>query len=101
MLAGGVVDTSLGVLRVDPAAAVAVAEGKVTVLIRPEQIEVGQIDVGPIDVGPDEGGVTARVISQDYHGHDVVVHLRPEHDADSTPSSRGWRAAIPCRSAPG
>jgi iron(III) transport system ATP-binding protein len=85
VLAGGVVDTSLGALRVDPAAAVAVADGKVTVLIRPEQIDIGQIDVRPIDVGPDEGGVTARVISQDYHGHDVVVHLRPEHDADSTP----------------
>ena len=80
VLAGGVVDTPLGVLRVDPAAAVAVPEGKVTVLIRPEQIDIGQIDVGP-----DEGGVTARVISQDYHGHDVVVHLRPEHDDGSTP----------------
>ena len=80
VLAGRVVDTPLGVLRVDPAAAVAVPEGKVTVLIRPEQIDIGQIDVGP-----DEGGVTARVISQDYHGHDVVVHLRPEHDDGSTP----------------
>ena len=72
VLAGGVVETLLGCLRVDPAAAA--AEGKVTVLIRPEQI----------GLGPDEGGVTARVVSSDYHGHDVVMYLRPERDADGT-----------------
>ena len=47
---GGVVDTLLGGLRLDPA--VAAAEGKVTVLVRPEQI----------DLVPDEGGITAQVI---------------------------------------
>jgi iron(III) transport system ATP-binding protein len=70
VLSGGVVDTLLGGLRLDPA--VAAAEGKVTVLVRPEQI----------DLVPDEGGITAQVISYDYHGHDVVVHLRPEHEGD-------------------
>jgi iron(III) transport system ATP-binding protein len=82
VLAGGVADTALGSLPVDPAAAV--PEGKVTVLVRPEQIDIVQIDLGPDDLGPDGGGVTARVVSVDYHGHDVVVHLRPEHAADDT-----------------
>jgi len=31
-----------------------------------------------IELSADEGGVAARVVSHDYHGHDVVVHLRPE-----------------------
>jgi hypothetical protein len=79
---------------VDAAAAAAAADGKVTVLIRPEQIELeqiglgqiglGQIGLGQIGLGLDKGGVTARVISQEYHGHDVVVHLQPERDADGT-----------------
>src|ERR1700678_462253 len=47
VLSGGVVDTLLGGLRLDPAAAA--AEGKVTVLVRPEQI----------DLVRDEGGTTA------------------------------------------
>ena len=72
VLSGGVADTALGGLPVDPA--VTAPEGKVTVLVRPEQI----------GFGPDDGGITARVISFDYHGHDVVVHLRPEQDADDT-----------------
>ncbi len=66
VLAGGLVDTVLGRLPVDPATAA--ADGQVTVLVRPEQI----------DLSAGEGGVAARVVSHDYHGHDVVVHLRPE-----------------------
>jgi iron(III) transport system ATP-binding protein len=84
VLAGGMVDTVLGGLPVDPA--VAAADGAVTVLVRPEQIDLAQIDVAQVDrarvdLRPDEGGVTARVVSHDYHGHDVVVHLRPEQAA--------------------
>jgi iron(III) transport system ATP-binding protein len=71
VLAGGLVDTVLGRLPVDPAATA--ADGQVTVLVRPEQIDLGA-EAGP----PPEGGVAARVVSHDYHGHDIVVHLRPE-----------------------
>jgi iron(III) transport system ATP-binding protein len=72
VLDGGVATTLLGSLPVDSAAAAARGEDHVTVLIRPEQIELG----------PGEDGVTARVISYDYHGHDAVVHVRPEQDAN-------------------
>jgi iron(III) transport system ATP-binding protein len=76
VLAGGQVTTFLGRLPVDPAAAAALGTGhgdQVTVLVRPEQI----------DLDPGQGnGITARVISCDYYGHDAVVHLRPEHHAD-------------------
>ncbi len=71
VLTGGLVDTVLGRLPVDPAATA--ADGQVTVLVRPEQIDLGA-EAGP----PPEGGVAARVVSHDYHGHDIVVHLRPE-----------------------
>jgi iron(III) transport system ATP-binding protein len=85
VLAGGEVKTLLGCLPVDPAAAAALGAGQgdqVTVLIRPEQIDLGQMDPGQMDLGQQGNGITARVISCDYYGHDAVVHLRPEHDAD-------------------
>jgi ABC-type Fe3+/spermidine/putrescine transport system ATPase subunit len=42
----------------------------VTVLIRPEQI----------DVMPNEQGLTAHVTSYRYHGHDAVLYVQPEDD---------------------
>jgi iron(III) transport system ATP-binding protein len=80
VLAGGEVKTFLGCLPVDPAAAAALGGGhgdEVTVLVRPEQI-----DLGPGGLEQGEDGITARVISFDYYGHDAVVHVRPEHHAD-------------------
>jgi len=44
----------------------------VTVLIRPEQVELRP------GGGADE--LTGHVVSYGYHGHDAVVHVRPEHD---------------------
>jgi len=75
VLAGGVVKTMLGPLPLDPAATTLGTAGRVTVLIRPEQI----------DLGPNEAGVTAQVTSYRYHGHDAVTYLQLENDAEASP----------------
>jgi iron(III) transport system ATP-binding protein len=63
------VDTILGPLPVlangrtlDP--------GPVTVLVRPEQIDISEMN------GSD--GWTGRIAARGYHGHDAVVHVEPE-----------------------
>jgi iron(III) transport system ATP-binding protein len=68
----GVAKTLLGNLPLDAAAAPRAGTGQVTVLIRPEQIELGR----------GEDGVAGSVTSFGYHGHDAVVHVRPDHDAE-------------------
>jgi iron(III) transport system ATP-binding protein len=73
VLNGGMVKTLLGNLPVDPAVAVAGGEGQVTVLIRPEQITIG----------PNDDGLTGRVSSYGYHGHDAVLHVQPDNHGDS------------------
>jgi hypothetical protein len=65
----------LGVLQLDPAAAIPGAAGQVTVLIRPEQI----------DMVPNEDGLTAQVTSYRYHGHDAVLYAQPGDDAAANP----------------
>jgi iron(III) transport system ATP-binding protein len=75
VLDGSVVKTSLGTLPLDPAATTLGVAGQVTVLIRPEQI----------DMGPNEAGVTGRVTSYGYHGHDAVLHVQPGNDAEAQP----------------
>jgi iron(III) transport system ATP-binding protein len=72
VLDGGVAKTLLGNLPLDPAAVTAAGAGQVTVLIRPEQIELE----------PSGDGVPGRVTAFGYHGHDAVVHVQPERDAD-------------------
>jgi iron(III) transport system ATP-binding protein len=67
VLSGGVVRTLLGDLPLDPAAAAAGTPGQVTVLIRPEQIELAAAD-----------GLAGRVMSYGYHGHDAVLHIQPD-----------------------
>jgi hypothetical protein len=47
----------------------------VTVLIRPEQLELEPPGSG----GP--GSLPGEVLSYGYHGHDAVVRVRPEHDS--------------------
>ena len=49
--------------------------GRVTVLVRPEQI----------DLGPNEDGLTARVTSYRYHGHNAVLSVQPGNDAEARP----------------
>jgi iron(III) transport system ATP-binding protein len=70
------VDTVFGRLPVAPGGqAAAAAPGAVTVLIRPEQLELQPPGSG----GP--GCLSGEVVSYGYHGHDAVVRVRPEHDS--------------------
>ena len=71
VVSGATVKTLLGALPLDPAAAIPGTAGQVTVLIRPEQI----------DIVPNEDGLTAQVTSYRYHGHDAVLHVRPRHES--------------------
>ena len=64
-LAGGGVETMLGPCRWTPATTVGTA-GRVTVLAAEQ-----------IDLGPNESGLTARVISYRYDGHDAVLYVQP------------------------
>ncbi len=71
VLSGDTVKTWLGRLSLDAGGPAPVRAGQVTVLIRPEQIELG----------PGEDGVPGRVTAYRYHGHDAVLHVQPEYDA--------------------
>ncbi len=77
VLAAGVVDTILGSLPVQRGddGTAGQGAGLVTVLIRPEQVELRPAGTA----GP--ACLAGRVISYGYHGHDAVVHVRPEQDA--------------------
>ena len=89
VLGAGVVQTILGSLPVDPGGAAVPPPGPVTVLIRPEQVELQAADGSrPADMGGPHGPAAAagprclagRVISYGYHGHDAVVYVQPERD---------------------
>jgi ABC-type spermidine/putrescine transport system permease subunit II len=75
ILADGVVKTMFGPLPLDPAATSLGTAGRVTVLVRPEQI----------DLGPNEDGFTALVTSYRYHGHDAVLAVQPGNDTEARP----------------
>ena len=70
VVSGSTVKTLLGCLPLDPAATIPGSAGQVTVLIRPEQI----------DIVPNEDGLTAQVTSYRYHGHDAVLYVQPEDE---------------------
>jgi len=75
----GSVQTVLGLLPLLPSEPGFPPAGRVTVLVRPEQIELGR-------AGDRAGGeVPARVLSYGYHGHDAVVRVQPEQGADGKP----------------
>jgi iron(III) transport system ATP-binding protein len=96
VLGAGTVDTILGRLPVEPGCLAASgsgpgpAPGRVTVLIRPEQVELrpggpnGHPGAPSSGDGGGNGGVggelAGRVVAYGYHGHDAVVHVRPEDD---------------------
>jgi iron(III) transport system ATP-binding protein len=75
----GAVRTIFGDLPLDAAGAPGRLEpGPVTVLVRPEQLEVRACSAGP-DAAPDGMlGVPGRVIACEYYGHDAVLRVRPE-----------------------
>jgi iron(III) transport system ATP-binding protein len=87
----------LGELPLDTAAGRSLTPGPVTVLVRPEQLEVSEQARGAD--GPQAGaeraasgtnghggaaGLAGRVIACEYYGHDAVLRVRP-HDADGLP----------------
>jgi iron(III) transport system ATP-binding protein len=85
ILGAGVVETILGRLPVESNGSAAPSAGPVTVLIRPEQVELYAAGAARPDAasaaGPDAAGpacLPGRVISYGYHGHDAVVHVRPD-----------------------
>jgi iron(III) transport system ATP-binding protein len=69
------VDTVFGRLPVSPGGRAASSPGPVTVLIRPEQLELQPSGAG----GP--GCLSGTVLSYGYHGHDAVVRVQPENDS--------------------
>jgi iron(III) transport system ATP-binding protein len=94
VLNGTLVKTMLGNLPLDPAASLGTA-GQVTVLIRPEQIDLTVADVPPAsdrapatdplpapDSTPAADGLPGRVTSYGYHGHDAVLHVQPDRAPD-------------------
>jgi iron(III) transport system ATP-binding protein len=66
-LVNGSVATVLGSLTAQAATPAALEPGPVTVLVRPEQIEISP------NGGP--GGMTGQIVAMGYHGHDAVVHV--------------------------
>jgi len=71
----GMVATILGSLPVSPGSGVTAQPGPVTVLIRPEQLEI--VAGGP-DAADQHDCLAGRVIACDYYGHDAVVRVRPD-----------------------
>jgi iron(III) transport system ATP-binding protein len=70
----GTVDTVLGPLPLDPAGFSQAGPGPVTVMLRPEQLEV-------LSAEPAAAGLAATVVSCEYYGHDAVIRVRPDDQA--------------------
>jgi hypothetical protein len=75
------VETILGSLPVHSGTG-ALRPGKVTVLVRPEQIDIAQIGIAARN-GVGVAGLAGRIVAYGYHGHDAVVHVIP----DSAPAA--------------
>jgi iron(III) transport system ATP-binding protein len=75
------VDTVFGKLSLELAVTPVPPPGPVTVLIRPEQVELspdGGAGGGPSEAGP--GFVAGRIVACEYYGHDAVLRVRSDHD---------------------
>ena len=68
---GRAVTTILGTLPVEAGSGLTAAAGQVTVLVRPEQLEIvpGQA------AGVFPGGLAGRVVACEYYGHDAVIRV--------------------------
>jgi iron(III) transport system ATP-binding protein len=67
------VETLLGALPVQDDGRARLDPGPVTVLVRPEQIEISKQN--------GSRGLAGRIVALGYHGHDAVVHVEPEQQA--------------------
>ena len=72
-LDGALVDTPLGKLPVHHHGAPLPSGCPVSILIRPEQIELRS----PAD---GDGGLRGRVVSRGYHGHDAILRVQTEQE---------------------
>ena len=75
--AGRAVDTILGRLPLEPSSPVTAESGAVTVLIRPEQLEM-IAGHRPEDGAEGVGCLAGHVVACEYFGHDAVVRVRPD-----------------------
>jgi len=73
--APGMVKTALGLLPLEPDSMAVADSGLVTVLIRPEQLELVSEGAG---ANGDPGTIGGQVIAYEYYGHDAVVRVRPD-----------------------
>ena len=72
--AGALVRTALGDLAFTCRAGSQPTIGAAVVLIRPEQVKLGPIGVA--------GALAGRMIHHEYHGHDSVVRVKPDHEGE-------------------
>ena len=73
------VDTIFGALPLAPAQpAEPIPPGNVTVLIRPEQLELIAVPAA----SPGTGCLSGRVVACEYYGHDAVVRVQPDGGPD-------------------
>jgi iron(III) transport system ATP-binding protein len=80
VLGDDAVETILGSLPVHSGTRAALSPGRVTVLVRPEQIDIAQTGIAARNGA---AGLAGRIVANGYHGHDAVVHVVP----DSEPSA--------------
>jgi iron(III) transport system ATP-binding protein len=74
-------DTLLGKLPVEPTCRPTLRPGPVTVLVRPEQIELDMI-AGPSRRNGAAERLDGRIVDYGYHGHGAVVRVQPEQAPD-------------------
>ena len=88
LLAGGgerpAVRTVFGELGLTAAAGCRMAPGPVTVLVRPEQLEI-QAAAEPPDGAGDAACVAGQVVACHYYGHDAVIRVRLTDAAAAAP----------------
>jgi iron(III) transport system ATP-binding protein len=98
------VETILGSLPVYSDARAGLSPGRVTVLVRPEQINIAQLGMAATNgitagngaavtngIAAGNGavakngarGLAGRIVAYGYHGHDAVVHVAPDQEPDS------------------
>jgi iron(III) transport system ATP-binding protein len=77
--AAAAVDTILGRLPLELASPLAASAGRVTVLIRPEQLEILPGDPAGAD-GAEPGCLAGHVVACEYYGHDAVVRVQPDSE---------------------
>ncbi|HUA42568.1 MAG TPA: ABC transporter ATP-binding protein [Streptosporangiaceae bacterium] len=73
--APGMVQTILGLLPLEPHSAAIAGPGTVTVLVRPEQLE---LVAEPESGSGQPGTLGGHVVAYEYYGHDAVLRVKPD-----------------------